>query len=217
MDTLRRLAGRASEGVGMLVAGVFLLAQFGLFIGGISYRKDCMTPEGAVKQEWTFTWFAPVPYLFRPSENGCVIHTGTRVALNTAGIATFAETTPSLVAAKIADASSDSSAGYVTVVAAATAEYSKAAREAQTLDDGLASVDAFVGKLKQAPPPERYEAAHRRVLDALAAGRRDIEDLRSALEAANDSEAKRIARRSDKHTHDLQAAVQEIDRLRKTE
>ena len=38
------------------------------------------------------TRLAPIPYVFRACDAGCVVHTGARVALNAAGIFPFAPT-----------------------------------------------------------------------------------------------------------------------------
>jgi hypothetical protein len=83
---------------GVLLAFTLAASQVGLFVGGVSYRKDCVNKEGKITQNWTFTWLAPIPYLFRPSEPGCVIHTGTRVALNAVGIAQFSDTSSTKIA-----------------------------------------------------------------------------------------------------------------------
>ena len=74
---------------------------FSLFVGGISYRKDCLSTDGAVTTSWTFTWLAPIPYIFRPSEDDCAVHTGTRVALSAVGIAGFEKPTVVGIAKKL--------------------------------------------------------------------------------------------------------------------
>lgn len=88
---MRRVAGGIGSAVGVLLAvgwfGLLLLVE----IGGISYRKDCVNSQAKVEKSWTVTWYAPIPFLFRPSEEGCEVHTGVRVALNAVGLFPFKE------------------------------------------------------------------------------------------------------------------------------
>lgn len=87
----------------VLVGGVaVLLIVLLVEVGGISYRKDCLTNRGTVSQSWTFTWYAPLPFLFRPSETNYIVHAGTRVALNAIGIDTFKPSTPETIAGHFA-------------------------------------------------------------------------------------------------------------------
>jgi hypothetical protein len=90
------------EGAGAIAALVFVGLQLLLFVGGVSYRKDCIRQDGTVTKSWTFTWFAPVPYLFRPSQEGCEVHTGARVALNAVGLAKFHQVSVSSAAREAA-------------------------------------------------------------------------------------------------------------------
>jgi hypothetical protein len=80
--------------LGMLgVGAAFVLVVLGvaLEIGGVSYRKDCVTSQGTVKHDWTFQLGPPIPYAFRPSQPGCAVHTGMRVALNEIGLFPYTE------------------------------------------------------------------------------------------------------------------------------
>jgi hypothetical protein len=70
-----------------LVGAVVSLAFFALVeVGGITYRKDCPTARGTVSHDWTVKWYLPLPFVFRPSEIGCEVHTGARVFLSSLGI-----------------------------------------------------------------------------------------------------------------------------------
>lgn len=80
-----------AEGLGALLAVALFVVFIALEIGGISFRKDCVTPQGTVTHDWTFQWYAPIPYVFRPSAPGCAVHTGTRVALNEIGLFPYNE------------------------------------------------------------------------------------------------------------------------------
>jgi hypothetical protein len=87
---------RAVAGAALGIALVALLLA--LAVGGISYRKYCVTRQGKVSHEWTFQWSPPIPYVFRPSKPDCVVHTGTRVALNELGLLPYSEDVGSILA-----------------------------------------------------------------------------------------------------------------------
>src|SRR4051812_40843586 len=112
-DKLPRFVEGVAGAVGAALGLAFILLQLGLFTGGVSYRKDCLNAEGRVTQSWTFTWFAPLPYLFRPSDPDCVVHTGTRVALNAIGIAPYSDTNSTKIAeAAVESANPDAETAY---------------------------------------------------------------------------------------------------------
>jgi hypothetical protein len=97
--------------VGGLLALVGMLLFFGLMTGGLAYRKDCVTQEGTVKHDWVFQWAQPLPYLFRPSQPGCAVHTGTRVALDEIGLFPFTDN-PGRIAAKSGGSAAGSDVAY---------------------------------------------------------------------------------------------------------
>lgn len=69
------------------VAGGLLL--FTLVNGGLTYRQSCARSDGTVATDWTYRWFAPIPYLLSPSREGCETHTATRVLLSKIGLWTL--------------------------------------------------------------------------------------------------------------------------------
>src|SRR6476469_5268937 len=78
-----------SHGTRVFVAGAFAGLLVALLIGGIGYGQDCLTGR-QVQRSWSFTWTQPVPYLLPPEPAAdCVVHSGTRVALNAVGIARY--------------------------------------------------------------------------------------------------------------------------------
>lgn len=103
---MRRVAG----GIGSTLGVLLVVGWFGLVllveIGGISYRKDCVNSQAKVEKSWTVTWYAPIPFLFRPSEEGCEVHTGVRVALNAVGLFPFKELNVANAAREAADSPS---------------------------------------------------------------------------------------------------------------
>jgi hypothetical protein len=217
---MRRVAEFMGAGLGYALGFAFVALQIGPFVGGISYRKECVTERGEIKKSWSFTWLAPIPYLFRPSEPGCVVHTGTRVALNQAGVATFAPTTVAVIANKEASAaedSGDSSAAYVGKVRAATTAYVQRNNASQTLSDGQKNLDTYQAKLSALTPPQRYADAHAKLLavtddiDALGG------DLRTAIQNNDSSAANGLQKRAELLARRLRDTLGEIDRLRATE
>src|SRR4051794_7088456 len=94
LTMLDRMAG----GLGAIVVFVIVGLQIALFAGGVSYRKDCITDKGTEKRDWNFTILSPVPYLFRPSEDGCQVHTGARVAMNAIGLFPYRPTRDAIIA-----------------------------------------------------------------------------------------------------------------------
>jgi hypothetical protein len=91
---MRSTPAIAGAALGFVLVALLLALE----IGGISFRKDCVTRRGTVSHEWTFRWYAPIPYVFRPSKPGCVVHTGTRVALNALGLFPYSEDPGSILA-----------------------------------------------------------------------------------------------------------------------
>ncbi|HWH93963.1 MAG TPA: RHS repeat-associated core domain-containing protein [Baekduia sp.] len=100
---MRRVMAGIGSALGIALAVASVGAIGATEVGGISYRKDCITSQGKVEKSWTFTWFAPLPFLFRPGGEGCEVHTGLRVALNAIGIVPYAEVSVASAARKAAD------------------------------------------------------------------------------------------------------------------
>lgn len=218
MGFLRSVGSGAAGLAVFLVGGMFVLPQVGLFVGGISYRKDCAKDDGRIVQDWEFSVFAPIPYLFRPDDPNCVVHTGTRVALDAVGIGGFEDTTPTMIAEKFAARSgADSSSAYLSKLGAATAEYAQRNESVQTVGAGLKSLTTFESVIAALDPPSHYADAHRDLLEAI----RDAGDNGQALAAAAKADDKdaydRAAADIDARGQALAEALQEFDRLRATE
>ena len=150
-----------------------------LWLGGISYRKDCLTDEGRVSSDWTFTILAPIPYVFRPSEAGCQVHTGTRVALDAVGIGSF--NPPTEVELVEAGARGDADLAYWGKVKLILRDYM--GEPVSSFAQGAALIDSTIVRLEELAPTTTFDAAHRELLDAL----RHLQALTPALmkEVAN--------------------------------
>jgi len=81
-----------------------------VFLGGNIYRTDCQSYAGHSSRSWDMTWWAPIPFLFAPSTDGCETHSLTRIAMSTVGIAKI-ETSQARSPSSVADVQNDSSVG----------------------------------------------------------------------------------------------------------
>jgi hypothetical protein len=211
---LRNLPDRLFEGAGAIAALAFFGLQFFLFVGGISYRKDCLSDEGRVKSSWTFQVFAPVPYLFRPSEDGCQVHTGTRVALNSIGIATFAQPTTTSLADHAVEGANGLSEGdaYFARVKARLVEYQRApqardiAQATRTLDQALSSIQALT-------PPASYASVHEKLVSSLRDGRRGLDSAAKAHATPETADDERVLATLQRADEQLSAAVADVNRI----
>lgn len=202
-------------GAGAIAAMVFVGLQLALYVGGVSYRKECVDRQGQITKSWSFTWMAPIPYLFRPDDPSCIIHTGTRVALNAVGIATFADTTASAVANRGVSASSPSGdRAYWTKISAALADYGNRNEKVTNLTVALRSIDALLDQLGDVSPPAKYASGHAALVAAAREMRRHGEQLHDAAEAA-DSEAYGRARLTiAPDARNFQRAAEELEMVR---
>lgn len=158
------------RGVGSTIGGlafglVFLAVVLLVEIGGITYRKDCLTNRGTVTQSWTVTWYAPLPFLFRPSETGCVVHVGTRVALNAIGIDTFSPSTADAIAGHQVNVSGDQ---YWPRVRAAMLEL-EAVPQTADLTSHLAALTKARDTVQGLDPSPAYAVANEQLVVALSA------------------------------------------------
>ena len=181
---------------GAIAATIFIGLQLFLYVGGISYRKECVNQQGQIAKSWSFTWFAPIPYLFRPDDPDCVVHTGTRVALNAAGIAKFDETSVSAIADRaVQDANPDANDAYWIKLRGALADYATRNDKVTDVSEGLSSVSTLLDQLAEFSPPAQYAAGH----TALVAAARQVKEHGEALQAAaaaGNTEAFNRARRT---------------------
>jgi len=159
----------AALGLGGLFLGALWVA-FMLFVvtGGNSYRKDCISDQGRVESSWSFSWYAPIPFVFRPSEDGCEVHTGARVLLDKAGLFTFADPSVAGIGAKAAEDSSDENVAYFTASGSALTQYTNDFPKATTIGEALDFLNTLDEQLKAVDPPAQYETIHNDLLAAIS-------------------------------------------------
>jgi hypothetical protein len=199
--------------VGALLALLFIGSQLALFAGGISYRKECLKQDGTtISRSWTFTWFAPIPYLFRPSEDGCVVHTGTRVALNALGVAKYEPTTASLIAGKYAKSTRNENAAYFGQVKVILSKYLTDTKTSRGFTEGISILEEARTSLHDLSPPGRYEDFQTRLLSALRTAQRHGELAQAAVAAGDKASYARTAQRIRSDAVRMQALVAEFNR-----
>lgn len=117
-------------------------------------RKECVNQQGRIATSWSVTWFAPIPNLFRPTDPSCVVHTGTRVALNAAGIAKYADTTVSAVADRaVKGASPHDNNAYWVKLRGALADYGNRNEHVANITEGLRSINTLLNSSPSFRPP----------------------------------------------------------------
>jgi len=187
---------RLGEALGALVIVLLVGSQLGLYAGGVSYRKDCVTETAEVKKDWTFTWFAPVPYLFRPSEPGCSVHTGTRVALDAIGLFTFTDADDALADDLAESSGSGAGAGeaYWGGVNLALREYAAKNGSAKSMASAFDAIEETRTAVKALVPPAKFADLHDRLVDLLSAQLANGHRLAGAV-TASDQKALNAAKR----------------------
>jgi hypothetical protein len=213
---MRALRESVLGGLGFLLGGAFVLLQLGLFAGGLSYREECLN-GGKIEKNWTFTWFAPIPYVFRPDPGpNCVVHTGTRVALNGVGMATFQPTTAAIIADQSATRTGDPTAPYLAKLSASLRDYTERIDTTRTFAEGMHNVETLVDELEALEPPERYASAHSDLLAAATAIRAEARSMRKAADSGERTAFDRAQGRIEEAAHRLEEAVQQLQRLEAT-
>lgn len=214
--------------VGALVGLAISLGMFGLFIGGISYRKDCLTNQGKITKSWTFTWFAPIPYVFRPDDPDCVVHTGTRVALNEVGIAPFEETTATMIANKSVDETTDTETAYWVKLSGALEDYHirnrtlerklNANRDGgltiENLNEAQRSVDMVLTDLRDLDPPPRYAAAHNELVAGMSDAQQHGREMQAAARAQDEQAFRRAHEKTIPDSKRIERAMQRLRAIR---
>lgn len=208
---------RALSGIGGLLGFLFVALQVGLFAGGISYRKDCLTNSGGVKSSWSFTWLAPIPYLFRPSEDGCEVHTGTRVALNGLGIAGFEKPTTVSLATKLSAKTDDPNLAYYGQLKAFLIDQQRRSESVQSINQGQASLDKVLAQLKGLSPTAKYADVHAQLIALYTASKRYGRQIQTAAKARDKPAFDAAVKRVQAQDVELQAIVAEINRLHTTD
>jgi hypothetical protein len=195
-ETRKNMGAKLLGGAGVVAAIVFVGLQVFLYVGGISYRKECVNGRRQIAKSWSFTWFAPIPYLFRPDDPGCVVHTGTRVALDAAGIAKFEDTTATAIADRaVQHGNPDADDAYWVKLRGAVTDYGNRNEKVADVSEALRSVNTLLGQLAEFSPPARYADAHAGLVAAVRQVKEHGEDLRVAADA-KDTEAFNRARRT---------------------
>lgn len=179
------LHGIADPAGGLLgvALGLFLLA---LWAGGISYRKEC-DDRGVIKRDWKVTWYAPLPYVFRPDDPRCVVHTGTRVALASIGIAEFEPTTPELIAQRTAPKATSRDDAYFVRLRAIMTGFFKRTERSTSIFEGQVILRDTRAKLSKLEPTTRFAPLQRRLDLVLARQQRTGEKLQVAIESGDRS------------------------------
>lgn len=200
-----RAVSRALKGIGEGAAVVLMIGWFALFafvgIGGISYRKDCVTETGTVTKDWTVTWFSPLPFLFRPSEDGCEVHAGTRVALNAIGLFPFAEQSVERAIAKSADETGDSDVAYYADLFRSIKDlidYNTAHADDEDLTGGITQVRKTAEEVGDLTPPDSVRSEHNELVALLLSSADDVEKFSAAMELDDRKTALKYGRRMER-------------------
>lgn len=163
------------------IRGLIALVGVGLFVllvlvGGNVYRTDCLTARGTLTQSWSFTF--DVPFVFNPSETGCTVHVGTRIALNAIGIDTFKPSTPELIAAKAATIANVDPYWPQLKTTLVELHHSTAS---DTLTGNITAFARVRDALVKLSPTARYSVAHHKLVVTLTALLTDSQQLQQAL------------------------------------
>jgi len=192
-----------SYGLGLVF--VFVL------IGGDTYRMECLR-AGVIEKEWKVTWMTPVPFVFRPSGDGCVVHNGLRVALNSIGVWTYPETTPRLIASD--ELAGDPEGQYLALLSTSTSDYIRRNESRLTAVEAFASVATYKQELAAMTPPEKYRQAHADLIDALSDAETNGHAIEAAARAGDQAEVDQLRRDAQAATGKIESALNEIDRIR---
>jgi hypothetical protein len=192
-----RVLGYLTSGVAALVGVVGALLILGLINGGLVYRKQCATVEGTVKTDWTYRWFAPIPYLLAPSESGCDVHNGTRVALSSIGIWDLKQPTASDLQRNYAKSSrTDPGLAYISEVIAVINDLKQATREHVNLKTAFVVMRKGKADLHALTPPDYLRADHARMLVAYDRSVDEAQRYLDLLRAGDQAAAQRHAKAS---------------------
>jgi hypothetical protein len=197
-------------GVGTGLALVLIFAV--LEIGGITFRKDCVTPQGTVKHDWTFQWYAPIPYVFRPSQPGCAVHTGTRVALNEIGLFPYTEN-PGRILAKSGGSAAGPDVAYYDAIYAVMTDIAK-----QVTAGGLLSAPPdFMHhereSLERLNPPSNVASEHAAILQHFEHLDSLLSDAKAAVARRDNAKVEADGREANA---DLQAMAHTGEEIRAT-
>jgi hypothetical protein len=163
---VRKAGAALLGGFGMVLAILWFGAVGLVEIGGISYRKDCVTAEGTIKKDWTFSWFTPIPFVFRPSQEGCQVHTGVRVAMNAVGLFPYKEYSASQAARDAAsDPDLDANQQYFAALYADLNDMKTwNAKHPEDMRGGIAVLNKTADAIDELTPPETVATEHHRLV-----------------------------------------------------
>jgi hypothetical protein len=199
-----------TPGVGGFASAAAILLVLLILVGGNTYRKDCLTERGNISTHWTSTWDSPIPFVFAPSEHDCVVHAGTRVALNVIGIDKFTESS----AESIAGHSSSSGGGnpYWPKVTVAIRDLANKPRAA-SLPARIAALTRARDTLATLVPPPTYVVAQHRLLVAATALLESSQQLQQAFLLGDPHLKAAVLRVSDAQSSGLHSAVAGLNRV----
>lgn len=198
-------------GTGVLLAGAFIGLQIFLLVGGLAYRKDCLTDGGKVTSDWTFQWAAPIPYIFRPSGQDCIVHTGTRVALDAVGVATFQKPSTLSIADSLSDSTDGADLAYFGRLKAVVTEYGNASEKSRSIEEGEGIVDDALDRLAELAPPPRYQSVHLELVSALTAIKDSAAMMRQAATSQSSAVQQTALRQQERLAENLIAVFRRIN------
>lgn len=209
---MRNKLGALAEGVGALLGMGFIILVLALETGGISFRKDCATPRGTVSKSWTVQWFIPIPYLFRPSEAGCSVHTGTRVALNAIGVFPFSDDAGTIAQRSSTGAAARASGqAYYAVVYSVVADVANAKPSASRAE-GERLYYKNLAKLEALHPPSFLTNEHQQLLAEFREFKTDGRAMAAAQRRGDQAALQRLISRNNANG---QAFLSTADQIRK--
>ncbi len=178
-------------------------------LGGMAYRQDCIDSNAQVEKNWTGSIFTLIPYVLRPSKEGCETHTATRVALSSLGIAKIGS--DDVIAARItgdlesgaaeddAEVSGDAEgdekarAAYFKRLYAlnvrATRDIDVGTATAEDLPELVAALQKYVSDLEELEPPASVAQAHEQLIADNKVGEKAMRAMRDATTAEEFEEA----------------------------
>ncbi|MDQ2983106.1 MAG: hypothetical protein M3R70_04150 [Actinomycetota bacterium] len=187
----RLLAGGAALG-GLLVTILIL----GLVNGGLIYRKQCPTAQATVRTDWSYRWFAPVPYLLAPKEGGCEVHSGTRVALSSLGIASLKTRSAADLERNFAESGrTDPGVAYISGVIAVITDLRTATRQHVGFQTALKVMQKGAHDLHALRPPDYLASDHPKLLAVYDRSVAEAQAMLTAIRTGDQVTARKHSKR----------------------
>lgn len=166
----RRVAGAVLGGAAGVVTAVVVLSFAALFNAGLAYRMDCAQADGTVASEWTYQWFAPIPFLLAPKKEGCKTYNGAHVLLSKIGVWSIPNETAGQIA--VSTAADDGTAYYARIYEVQT--QFAAAVKAKNRPALLKAVNDGATTFANLQPPPYVAPSHRLLRVQWAMLQRDL-------------------------------------------